>query len=77
VHTLTEELIQVHGLQLQLKYEHGRGYYLRLPKSDLDDRALPSVFVNVEPRKKFLEMTTLSMLKANAQVSTDLQMISG
>jgi DNA mismatch repair protein MSH4 len=68
VHTLVEEISKEYDLQLELRFESGRGYYLRLPSSDLEDRSLPAVFVNVVKRKRFVEMTTLELMKRNLKV---------
>jgi DNA mismatch repair protein MSH4 len=68
VHTLVEEIITEHDLQFELRFEAGRGYFLRLPASDLDDKVLPPVFVNVVKRKRFVELTTLELLKRNKKV---------
>ena len=34
-----------HSLSLELKFENGRGYYLRLSALELEDRELPSLFI--------------------------------
>ena len=68
VHTLVEELSKEHDFQFELRFETGRGYYLRLPCSDLDDRRFSSVFVNVVKRKKYVELTTLELMKRNSKV---------
>jgi len=67
--TMEEE----HSLPLELRFENGRGYYLRLAVSDLDeDKALPGIFVNVVERKKMVEFTTLELVKRNAKVYNSL-----
>ena len=57
------------GHDLEIRFETGRGYYLRLPASDLEDKILEPVFVNVVTRKKFVEMTTLELMKRNLKAS--------
>ena len=68
VHQLVEDLSREHDRPLELKFEGGRGYYLRLPAFELEDRPLPPVFVNVVKKKKFVEFTTLELVKRNAKV---------
>ncbi|KAG9718799.1 hypothetical protein KCU73_g14982, partial [Aureobasidium melanogenum] len=41
VHELVDELQETHKLQLDLKYDSARQYYLRLNASELEDRNLP------------------------------------
>ncbi|KAF8543611.1 DNA mismatch repair protein Msh4 [Trichophaea hybrida] len=72
VHTLVEGISKEHDLQLELRFESGRGYYFRLPSSDLEDRSLPAVFVNVVKRKRFVEMTTLELMKRNLKINDSL-----
>ncbi|KAL7268484.1 MutS protein msh4 [Rhizina undulata] len=72
VHSLVQELSQEHDLPLELKFETGRGYYMRLPASEIEDRALPDVFVNVVGRKRILELTTLELVKRNAKIADSL-----
>lgn len=57
----------------ELKFENGRGYYLRLAALDLEDRALPASFINVVEGKgkKMVEFTTLELLKRNAKVESE------
>lgn len=72
MHTLVEEISKEYDLQLELRFESGRGYYLRLPSSDLEDRSLPAVFVNVVKRKRFVELTTLDLMKRNLKVCLNI-----
>jgi DNA mismatch repair ATPase MutS len=68
VHKLVEEISKEQDLLFELKFEAGRGYFLRLPASDVEERTLPSVFVNVVKRKRFVELTTLELMKRNKKV---------
>lgn len=69
VHSLVADLAVEHNLPLELKFEIGRGYYLRLSASDIEDNPLSPVFVNVVVRKKVVvEFTTLELVKRNAKV---------
>lgn len=69
IHSLVAGLAVEHDLPLELKFEVGRGYYLRLTALDLVDKSLPPIFVNVVVRKKVVvEFTTLELVKRNAKV---------
>jgi len=70
VHQLVEGMSKEYNLPLELKYETGRGYYLRLPASEIEDKPLPAIFVNLVKRKKVVEFSALEMLKCNAKVNT-------
>lgn len=72
VHSFVQELTDEHELQLELKFQHNRGYFLRLPPSVLEDKPLPPVFVNVIQRKKLMEFTTLELMKRNAKIGDSL-----
>ncbi|KAL0637754.1 MutS protein msh4 [Maublancomyces gigas] len=73
VHSLVAGLAVEHDLPLELKFEVGRGYYLRLSTSDIEDKPLPPVFVNVVVRKKVaVEFTTLELVKRNAKIGDSL-----
>ena len=77
VHSLTEEISREHNLHLELKYDSQRGYFFRLPISELEDRDLPEEFINRAQRgKKFVEMTTLKLVKCNKKVSSTSPEIS-
>ncbi|KAG0643376.1 muts domain V-domain-containing protein [Tuber brumale] len=72
VHQLVEDMSKEYDLPLELKYETGRGYYLRLPASEIEDKPLPPVFVNMVKRKKIVEFSALEMLKCNAKIGDSL-----
>lgn len=69
VHTLVDELTREFELPIELRFEHGRGYYFRLAVVELEEKLLPDVFVNVvKKKKKWVEMSTLDMMKRNGKV---------
>jgi DNA mismatch repair protein MSH4 len=70
VHQLVEDMSQEYDRPLELKFEAGRGYYLCLPASGVEDRPLPPVFVNVVRKKKLVEFTTLDLVKRNSKVAS-------
>ena len=56
-------------LNLELKYDPARQYYIRIAKSELAERELPDVFINRFERKKMLECQTLDLLKWNQKIT--------
>ncbi|RPA76245.1 hypothetical protein BJ508DRAFT_370727 [Ascobolus immersus RN42] len=72
VYALVQQLTNEHDLPLELKYEADRGFFLRLPSSEIEDKPLSSVFINVIERKKILEFTTLELVKRNAKIGDSM-----
>ncbi|KAG9541811.1 hypothetical protein KCU79_g18374, partial [Aureobasidium melanogenum] len=69
VHELVDELQETHKLQLDLKYDGARQYYLRLNASELEDRNLPPVFINVIRKNNKVECSTLDLRKRSQKIS--------
>lgn len=62
------ELGTEHNLSLEFCFDQSRQHYIRLPVSELEDRHLPEVFINVIRRKKNIECQTLSLIKHNTKI---------
>lgn len=60
--------IETHDLALDLKYDTARQYFIRLDASQLEERTLPDVFVNVFRKRKMVECQTLDLLKWNQRI---------
>jgi DNA mismatch repair protein MSH4 len=74
-----DDLREQHNLPLTTKFEQARQFYLRLSASDLEERALPPVFINVYRKKDVIECQTLSLLKSNQKIAdahTEVIMLS-
>ncbi|KAG9991175.1 hypothetical protein KCU78_g19768, partial [Aureobasidium melanogenum] len=69
VHELVDELQETHKLQLALKYDSARQYYLRLNASELEDRNLPPVFINIIRKNNKVECSTLDLRKRSQKIS--------
>ncbi|KAG9700911.1 hypothetical protein KCU95_g662, partial [Aureobasidium melanogenum] len=69
VHDLVDELQETHKLQLDLKYDSARQYYLSLNASELEDRNLPPVFINVIRKNNKIECSTLDLRKRSQKIS--------
>lgn len=65
---LSNRLGEVHGLKLDIRYDSNRQFYFTLPKSDLEDRNLPPIFINPYRRKNMIECQTLDLLKLNQKI---------
>ena len=61
--------LDAHNLKLELRYDNARQYYLSLNASELDDRNLPPVFINVIRKNKKVECSTLDLRKRSQKIS--------
>lgn len=62
--TSTEE----HDIQLNLKYENARQFYIKISETELEGRDLPPVFTNIIRRKNNIECQTVELMKRNQKV---------
>lgn len=58
-----------YDIQLELKYENARQFYIKIPEHEVDGRDLPPVFTNIIRRKKNIECQTLELMKRNQKVA--------
>ncbi|KAL9107101.1 MAG: hypothetical protein Q9227_007967 [Pyrenula ochraceoflavens] len=63
------QIHQEHNLALDLKFETARHFYIRIAITELNNRELPSVFVNVFSKKAYIECQTLDLLKLNQKIT--------
>ncbi|KAI9876937.1 MAG: MutS protein msh4 [Pleopsidium flavum] len=68
VYELITELGQAHELALEAKYDGARGYYIHIPTSELEERSLPEIFINVFKRRNMVECQTLDLMKLNQKI---------
>ncbi|EEH35041.2 MutS [Paracoccidioides lutzii Pb01] len=66
---LASRLGDKYDLALDLRFETGRHYYLRLPVSCLDNNELPDVFINIFRKKTYIEFQTLDLVKLNQKIT--------
>ncbi|GAB7357527.1 hypothetical protein MBLNU459_g0052t3 [Dothideomycetes sp. NU459] len=66
---LVKGLAETHDLPLQTCYDNKRGFYIRLPATELEDRLLPPIFINVFRKKNKVECQTLDLIKGNQKIS--------
>ena len=60
-----------HGLVVDMRFEQGRQFYIRIPAYEFEDRLLPPVFTNAIKKKGNVECQTLDLIKFNQKVHTD------
>ncbi|KAF2454939.1 muts domain V-domain-containing protein [Lineolata rhizophorae] len=63
-----ENLQENENLNLELKYDNARQFYIRIPAQDLEERNLPSIFTNVFRKKNKIECQTLDLIKCNQKI---------
>ncbi|KAF2480700.1 muts domain V-domain-containing protein [Neohortaea acidophila] len=63
------ELKEEHNLDLNLKFEATRQFFLRLSASELEERNLPAVFINAYRKKDIIECQTLRLMKQNQKIA--------
>lgn len=51
-----------------MKYDTARQYYIRIAASELEERNLPDVFINVFRKRNMIECQTLDLLKWNQKI---------
>jgi DNA mismatch repair protein MSH4 len=56
--------------QLELKYDNARQFYIKIPTSEVDGRALPPIFTNIIRRGRNFECQTLELMKRNQKVTS-------
>ena len=61
--------VEEYEIQLDLKYESARQFYIKIPVFELEGRVLPPVFTNVIRRKNNVECQTLELMKRNQKVT--------
>ncbi|KAJ4380241.1 MutS protein msh4 [Didymella sp. IMI 355093] len=67
------ELGDEYDIQLDLKYENARQFYIKIPSTELDGRGLPAIFTNVIRRKNNIECQTLELMKRNQKINISHQ----
>ena len=63
------DLREEHELSLTTKFDNVRQFYLRLSASELEQRDLPAIFINVYRKKDIVECQTLDLLKRNQKIA--------
>ena len=55
-------------IQLDVKYDNARQFYIKIPAVEVEGRGLPPVFTNIIRRKNYIECQTLELMKRNSRV---------
>lgn len=69
----SNDISEEYGIKLDLKYEANRNFFIRIPTSELEDKALPPVFTNVFKKKKTIECQTVELMKRNQKINISHQ----
>lgn len=59
----------MHKIEVSLRYDNGRKYWLRLRAADFDDRPIPELLINMVRKKDMIECQTLDLVKLNLRLS--------
>ncbi|KAG9783921.1 hypothetical protein KCU88_g2889, partial [Aureobasidium melanogenum] len=68
VFDMMEELKNAQEIDLELKFEPGRQFYIRFPAVQVEDKSMPEAFVNVYRKNKWIECQTLELIKMNQKI---------
>ncbi|GFF82696.1 mutS protein homolog 4 [Aspergillus udagawae] len=63
---LVAKLSESHNLNLDLKFDSARQYYISVSASEVE--TLPEIFINIYRRKKRIECQTLNLVKLNQKI---------
>ncbi|KAF7178451.1 hypothetical protein CNMCM7691_007147 [Aspergillus felis] len=63
---LVAKLSESHNLNLDLKFDSARQYYISVPASEVE--TLPEIFINIYRRKNRIECQTLDLVKLNQKI---------
>lgn len=58
-----------HEMALEIKFDPARQYYIVLSVSELQERELPAIFINLFRRKGKIECQTLELVKLNQKIA--------
>ena len=64
--TLTKE---EHDVTAELKYDSRRKFWLRIRRSDVEDRVLPDVFINFVQKGIWFEFQTITLIQLNNRIT--------
>lgn len=72
--SITERLSEDFGIGIEQSYNSRRGFHLKIKNfEDLDD--IPEIFINRQKKRKYLECTTLDIIKCNARLDDTISEI--
>ena len=63
------DLGEEHNLPLQAKFDNTRQFFMRLPASELEERPLPPIFLNIHRQKNNVDFQTMDLLKRNQKIA--------
>jgi DNA mismatch repair protein MSH4 len=69
IHQHVEEIRKCHSMNVVLRFDNARKYWLRIKADQCEDGALPELFINCVRRKDNIECQTLDLIKLNLRLS--------
>lgn len=66
---LSNNLEGDHEISAEIKYDSRRKFWLRLPSSDFEDRALPDILINNVRKGAWIECQTLILVQLNHRIT--------
>ncbi|KAL6818405.1 muts domain V domain-containing protein [Trichoderma sp. SZMC 28013] len=79
IHAYSNHINETYRVAVSLRYDNRRLYWFRIPTADLDKDIIQREFINVIPRKNYMECQTLNLVKLNQRLfdtSTEIVMRS-
>ncbi|EHK18134.1 uncharacterized protein TRIVIDRAFT_194557 [Trichoderma virens Gv29-8] len=68
IHIYSDKVSEDYRVAASLKYDNRRLYWFRIPRVGLDMEAIPQDFINVIPKKSYIECQTLDLVKLNQRL---------
>ncbi len=65
----TNVIVEEYDLSTELKYDSRRKFFLRIKRSELEDRVLPDLLINRVPSKVWIECQTLTLIQLNNRIT--------
>ncbi len=62
-------MVDENEISLEIKYDPARQFFITFPASELEERELPAIFINVFRRKGKIECQTLELVKLNQKIA--------
>ncbi|KAG6040892.1 hypothetical protein E4U41_006740 [Claviceps citrina] len=69
IHVHVQEVEREFGMQITLKFDNGRKYWLSLKSVERDASEITAVFINVVRKKTGIECQTMQLMKLNSRLS--------
>ncbi|KAL5092472.1 hypothetical protein Trisim1_001725 [Trichoderma cf. simile WF8] len=68
IHAYSDHINEQYRVAASLKFDNRRLYWFRIPTADLDKDIIRQDFINVIPKKNYMECQTLNLVKLNQRL---------